>query len=292
MDETNEHTASSDLTPGATETLDLDALRRALAGLRLGTPLRYCTALGSTNTSALELARSGSAEGALVITDHQTAGRGRAGRAWEPLPGQQLTFSLLLRPPFAPHWLVMASALAVAEAVEAVTGMRPQIKWPNDVLLEGRKVCGILIESGTGYAVLGIGVNVNGTLADHPVLAARAATLAQATGHVISRETLAAEIVQGLDATYAALCEPGELGRAAQRELRAAWRERLDTLGRRVVIHQGGQAEQAEQAGVAEDVTADGALLLRDDAGALRTITWGDVEAITPRPGDENGPRT
>jgi biotin-(acetyl-CoA carboxylase) ligase len=97
---------------------------------------------------------------------------------------------------------------------------------------------------------------------------------------------LAAEIVQELDAAYAPLCAPGEAAQLAQRELRAAWRDRLVTLGRRVVIHQatpgtqGSQDEHGGQdhSGVAEDVTADGALLLRDDAGAVRTITWGDVE--------------
>jgi len=260
-----------DLMLDAGQPLDVDALRRSLHGLRLGAPLLYFPALGSTNTRAAELGRAGEPEGALVITDHQTAGRGRAGRAWEPQPGQQLTFSLLLRPAFAPHWLVMAAALAVAEGIEAVTGLRPDVKWPNDVLLGGRKVCGILIETSDDYAILGLGVNVNGSLAGHPELAERAATLAQASGHVVSREALAAEILHTLDATYADL---GARGEPAQREVRAAWRARLVTLGHRVTIRQGA----AEQAGVAEDVAADGALLLRDDAGRMHVITWGDVD--------------
>src|SRR5258708_7756038 len=183
------------------EQLDVEALRRSLAGLRLGNSLVYVpTLVGSTNSHAIELARAGAAEGTLVITDHQTAGRGRVGRAWEPLPRQQLTFSLLLRPPFAPHWLVMMSALAVADAIEAVTGIQPEIKWPNDVLIGGRKVCGILIETSDGFAVLGIGVNVNGSLADHPILAARATTLADVAGHVLAREPRATEILQELAA--------------------------------------------------------------------------------------------
>jgi BirA family biotin operon repressor/biotin-[acetyl-CoA-carboxylase] ligase len=182
-----------------------------------------------------------------------------------------LTFSLILRPPFAPHWLVMASALAAADAIEMVTGIRPGIKWPNDVLIGERKVCGILIETSGDFAVLGIGLNVNGSLAGHPQLAARATTLADATGHTVSREALAAELLCALAETYARLCAGGEL---AQRELRATWRGRLVMLGRRVAIRQ----EAREQVGLAEDVGTDGALLLRDDAGTLHAITWGDVE--------------
>jgi len=266
-------TNKSDTAPDTNDfaPLDVEALRRSLAGLRLGNPLVYVPALGSTNSQAMELAHAGAAEGTLVITDHQTAGRGRVGRVWEPLPRQQLTFSLLLRPPFAPHWLVMASALAVAAAIEAVTGIRPEIKWPNDVLIGGLKVCGILIETSDGVAVLGIGVNVNGSLAEHPLLATRATTLADAAGHILAREPLAAEIIQELDARYAELLAGGE---AAQSELRTAWRARLVTLGRRVVVRQG----EGELIGIAEDVAADGALLLRDEVGGQRVVTWGDVE--------------
>lgn len=269
----------STTTPYDFEPLDVESLRRALAGLRLGQRLVYLPTLGSTNTHAVELARAGAAEGTLVLTDHQTAGRGRAGRFWEPLPGQQLILSLVLRPPFAPHWLVMASALALTSAIEAVTGIEAgieaeieaEIKWPNDVLVGGRKVSGILIESSDAFAVLGIGVNVNGSLAAHSTLAARATTLAEAVGHPLSREALATELVQELDSLYADLCNRGE---PAQRELREAWRARLGTLGRRVSIRQGERTLD----GLAEDVGTDGALLLRDDLGIQHVITWGDVE--------------
>lgn len=257
--------------PKALPPLDVEALRRGLAGLRLGQPLIYLPAIGSTNTYAGELAQAGVAEGALVTTDDQTAGRGRVGRVWKALPGQQLALSLILRPTFPPHFLVMASALAVAQAIEAVAGVRPDIKWPNDVLLGGRKVCGILIETSEGVAVLGMGVNVNGALDDDPELATRATTLAAFVGHVISREALAVEILRRLDARYLDLLEGGP---QARRTLRADWRERLVTLGRRATIHQ----REATLAGVAEDVDDDGALLLRQDDGRLTTVLWGDVE--------------
>lgn len=272
-------------TPDAAAALDIEAIRAVTADLRLGHPLHYFPAIGSTNTYAAELARAGAAEGTLVTTDDQTAGRGRIGRAWKSLPGQQLAISLVLYPAFPSHFLVMASALAVAETIEAVTGIRPAsarsphhatlvvgIKWPNDVQISHRKVCGILIETSADYAILGIGLNVNGSLADDPELAARATTLAQTIGHPISREALAIELLRRLDAFYARLTDEGESARTALRE---AWRARLVTLGQRVTTHQGEQ----RVVGRAEDVDDDGMLLLRRDDGTLSTITWGDVEA-------------
>ena len=251
--------------------LDVEALRRGVAGLRLGQPLIYLPAVGSTNTYAGELAQAGAAEGALVTTDDQTEGRGRVGRVWKALPGQQLALSLILRPTFPPHFLVMASALAEAQAVEAVAGVRPDIKWPNDVLLGGRKICGILIETSEGVAILGMGVNVNGALDADPELATRATTLAAFVGRSISREALAVEIIRRLDARYLDLLEGGQ---QARRTLRADWRERLVTLGRHTTIRQ----REVTLQGVAEDVDDDGALLLRLDNGRLTTVLWGDVE--------------
>jgi BirA family biotin operon repressor/biotin-[acetyl-CoA-carboxylase] ligase len=253
--------------------LDVAAIHAATQGLRLGAPLLYFPAIGSTNTHVMELAREGAAEGLLVMTDEQTAGRGRIGRAWKSLPGRQLECSLLLRPTaFPPHFLVMASAVAVAESIEAVADVQAGIKWPNDVQVDGRKVCGILIETTSDFVVLGIGLNVNGTLADDPALAALATTLADACGRTLSREALAIELLQRLDARYADLCANGT---AAREALRAAWRGRLVTLGRRVTLLQG----EASISGVAEDVDESGALLLRRNDGTRQTVTWGDVSS-------------
>jgi len=252
--------------------LDVQRLRSALAGLRLGHPIMYDPALGSTNTRAAALARAGAPEGTLVTTDDQTAGRGRIGRTWKALPGQHLALSLVLRPDFPRHFLVMASALAVTEATEMVTGLRAGIKWPNDVLVGERKVSGILIETSDAYAILGIGINVNGSLAADPALASRATTLEQAVGHQVARETLAIELLRRLDALYATLHADGD---RARRLVRDRWRARLVMLGRRVTIRQ----DRAALEGIAEDVTEDVALLLRRDDGALETISWGDVES-------------
>ncbi len=260
-----------DATHDTARPLDVAAVEAAVASLALGHPLIYHQAITSTNTEAMTLARAGAAEGTLVTTDDQTAGRGRMGRAWMALPNEQLALSLLLYPSFPPHYLVMASALAVAEAIEAATELRPGIKWPNDVLVEGRKVCGILIETSAAIAVLGIGINVNGSLAGHPELAARAITLADALGHPVAREPLLIELLHRLDGLYATLQRGGE---QARRQLREAWRARLVTLGQHVIVQQVGHA----LAGTATDVDESGALILRADDGTRQTINWGDVE--------------
>ena len=252
--------------------LDVVDLQARIVGLRLGHPLLYFSAIDSTNTHAFELARGGAAEGALVTTDDQTAGRGRIGRVWRSLPGQQLALSLVLRPLFPPQFLIMASAVAVAETVADITETATEIKWPNDVLIAGRKVCGILIESSGEFVVLGIGLNVNGTLAGDPELAARATTVAESAWRPVSREELAAALLTRLDSLYFRL-QAG--GAAAQAEIREEWRARLMTLGRQVTLRQG----KHEVIGFAQDVNMDGGLLLRLADGGLQTVTWGDVEA-------------
>jgi BirA family biotin operon repressor/biotin-[acetyl-CoA-carboxylase] ligase len=253
--------------------LDVSRLETALAGLHLGHPLIYYPAIGSTNTRASELAQEGAAEGTVVTTDDQTAGRGRIGRTWKSLPGQQLALSLILRPAFPRHFLMMASALAVTEAIEAATGLRAGIKWPNDVLVSERKVCGILIDSRDEYAILGIGINVNGSLAPDPELAARATTLEQAAGRAVPREAIAIELLRRLEPLYDTLQTGGD---EAQQAVRDLWRARLAMLARRVTIR---QDPGPPREGIAEDVTEGGALLLRRDDGTLDTITWGDVES-------------
>jgi BirA family biotin operon repressor/biotin-[acetyl-CoA-carboxylase] ligase len=249
-------------------------LRARLAALPLGQPLIYLPVVGSTNTHALGLARRGTPEGTLVVTDDQPEGRGRVGRVWRSMPRRQALLSLVLRPAFPPHFLVMAAALAVAQVVDDMTGRKPDIKWPNDVLVQGRKLSGILIETGTdaagdAFAVLGIGLNVNGSFASDPDLAERAATLADLAGHDLAREDVIAALVAQVSLRYQTL-RASELERESIRDV---WRARLITLGRQVRVAQG----EREETGIAEDVDADGALLLRRADGSRVALTWGDV---------------
>jgi BirA family biotin operon repressor/biotin-[acetyl-CoA-carboxylase] ligase len=258
--------------PGAP--LDVDRLRQSLAAAPLYRDLLYLPVTASTNTEALVRAKVGAPEGTLVLADEQSAGRGRVGRVWRSLPRQQILLSLVLRPIFAPHFLVMAASLAVARAIEVTTALVPAIKWPNDVLVVGAKVCGILIETSTDtrgqpFAVVGIGLNVNGRLADDPELAGRASTLAEAAAHPLDREALAAELLLELADLYARLSASAE----ERQSVRSAWRARLDTLGREVHIAQG----EREVHGLAVDVDADGTLLVRAADGQIIPITWGDV---------------
>jgi BirA family biotin operon repressor/biotin-[acetyl-CoA-carboxylase] ligase len=249
----------------------MEAIRSAIQDLRLGRPLLYFPVIGSTSTHVMELARAGVAPGILVIADQQTAGRGRIGRSWTSLPGRQLEFSLLLRPDFPPHFLVMASAVAVAEAIQAIADIPAEIKWPNDIEVDSRKAGGILIETAGDIAVLGVGINVSGSLENDP-LALVAITLEDAASHEISRESLFVDLLRRFDLRYADLSANGD---AARTSLHTAWRERLVTLGRQVSVRQG----EATLNGIAEDVDASGALLLRRDDGTRVTVHWGDVSS-------------
>lgn len=251
--------------------LDVAAIRSGIADLRLGTPLLYVPAIGSTSTRVMELAREGAPAGLMVITDEQTSGRGRIGRSWKSLPGKQLEFSLLLKPAFPPHFLVMASAVAVAYAIEEVAAIPAGIKWPNDVLVDsGYKVSGILTETTSDFVVLGIGVNVNGSLADDPVLAPVATTLATVAGRPLSREALAISLLRRLDLSFADLSSHGATATSATW---TAWRSRLLGLGRCITVTQAG----VTRSGIAEDVDAGGSLLLRLPDGRQETVNWGDV---------------
>jgi BirA family biotin operon repressor/biotin-[acetyl-CoA-carboxylase] ligase len=251
--------------------LDVSAIRSGIADLQLGTPLVYVPTISSTSTRVMELAREDAPAGLMVITDEQTAGRGRIGRSWISLPGKQLEFSLLLKPDFPPHFLVMASAVAVAYAIEEIAAIPAGIKWPNDVLVEDRyKVSGILTETTSDFVVLGIGVNVNGSLADDPVLAPVATTLAAVAGHPLSREALAITLLRRLDREYAELSSNGADAASATW---TAWRSRLLGLGHRITVTQGG----VTRSGIAEDVDAGGSLLLRLPDGRRETVNWGDA---------------
>ena len=144
--------------------LSAEAIAAALTTRRLGRPVLYFPRIGSTNDVAHDRAAAGAAEGLLVIADEQTAGRGRLDRRWWAPPGSSLLMSLLLRPALPPDQagqLTMCLGLAAVEAIEAVTGLRPALKWPNDLLLEDRKLGGMLTElrlEGERLDIRGVGV--------------------------------------------------------------------------------------------------------------------------------------
>jgi len=246
------------------------ALRESLTTSFVGRRLEYRAALGSTQDLARELARAGAAEGTVILAGRQTAGRGRLGRSWiSPRGGLYLT--VVLRPPVQ-HLkaLVIIAALAVARAVERLTGLQTSLKWPNDVLVAGRKVSGILSESelmgeGVSYALVGIGLNVNADMAAYAEAAPLSTSVMTELGREVSREALAAGILNEFEALYLA----AQAGEPIDQE----WRARLGMLGKEVRVHFGEQVEE----GLAEDVDSDGSLILRRADGSRVTIAAGDV---------------
>lgn len=278
--------------------LDINALSRSLETRYFGhgDRLSYLPTVESTNTLAMQLARERPDDGLVVLTDSQTAGKGRQGRRWVDVPGCNVLMSITLRPSFPPHLLVMLASLAVVDAIAGVCKIQAAIKWPNDVLIEERKVAGILIETshdaqGQMIAVTGIGINVNGRieevaryLAEQASLVTRATTLETACGHPVDREFLIASMLRSLEEAYLSLQQEstGVLSATDNQALPSRllwekWRDRLATIGRAIIVRQG----NSTISGVAEDVNGNGELLLRDHSGELISITWGSIEYPT-----------
>lgn len=233
----------------------------------------YFSEVSSTMDVAREQARAGFAEGSVVSADRQLAGRGRMQRSWLNESGTALQVSIILRP--RPEWLgrlTMVSALAVADAIDQTTSLAVQLKWPNDVLIAGRKTCGILLESefsggSLNFVILGIGLNVNLDVARYPELAESATSLMAALGRPISRLDLLRALLVHLERRYDAL--------RAGEPVHLAWRSRLATLGQSVRVSGPGMETPIE--GVAEDVDENGSLLVRQADGSLATVVAGDV---------------
>jgi BirA family transcriptional regulator, biotin operon repressor / biotin---[acetyl-CoA-carboxylase] ligase len=230
--------------------------------------MRYTPTTGSTNDDALTWLANGAPAGAVVITDEQLEGRGRLGRTWFAPPGSALLCSVIVRPPpvLLPR-LTMVGALAVLDMAESYAIDGVGIKWPNDVLINGRKLSGVLPEAAWQGdqllgAVVGMGVNLNIPFIVTP-LAEVAISISDALGAPVDRLDALTRLLAAFDARMAQLDNDS---------LFAAWKARLVTLGQRVTI--------GAIAGVAEDVQADGALLVKSDDGALQPCYAGDVGLI------------
>jgi len=259
-----------------------------LAGLatrRFRGPVHAFSRISSTNDYAKELGRREAPEGTLVVAEAQEAGRGRLGRTWASPAGVGLYVSLLLRPPLPPlelPRLTLTVAVAVARALERTTGVRPGIKWPNDLLLEGRKLAGILTELETEaerirYLVVGLGLNVN-TPVFPPELADTATSLYLATGRPHSRIRLLQAWLEDFEALY-------ELFLARRfPEILAEWKARTVTLGRPARVRQG----ERELCGLAVEVDSDGALVLQVSGGERVRVTSGE---LAPEPAEGCGGR-
>lgn len=251
------------------------ALMQESEGYLSGKKLEYHDSLESTNVRAKILAEEGAPEGMLVVADAQTAGRGRRGRSWASPAGKNLYFSLLLRPNFVPDkapMLTLLMALSVQEAIEEVCGCATEIKWPNDIVLNGKKVTGILTEMNVqsdyiDNVVIGVGVNVKAQ-EFAPELIDKAASLEAEIKKSISRALLLQKIIKHFEKNYASFLKQLDLSPFMER-----YNACLVNLGREVQVLE----PAGTYCGIAEGINEKGELLVRMPDGQIKEIYAGEV---------------
>ena len=260
--------------PDALLAVDLQSRQRN--GQLIGNTIRVLPQTTSTNDEASRAALEGHPEGLVIFAESQSAGRGRMGRRWSSPAGRGLWFSVLLRPSLAPSectQLTAASANALVRAIQSTTGITPEIKWPNDLLIKGKKIAGILTEMSAELehvrsVILGIGIDANQTASEFPAdLRPIATSLKLATGKTVSRADLAEAVLRELDREYARILA-GQFAAVAEE-----WGSRCSTLGKQVTIDMGARRVR----GRAEALDENGALLLRTEHGRIERIIGGEV---------------
>jgi BirA family biotin operon repressor/biotin-[acetyl-CoA-carboxylase] ligase len=239
---------------------------------KFGCQVHHFDSVASTMDGAFRLGMEGAPEGAVVVAETQTKGRGRLGRAWASPKGKGLYFSIVLRPTCSAAdaaRLTLVAAVAVSEATEKVTGLQPRIKWPNDLLLNDKKVCGILTElraevDRAQFVIVGFGVNVNNTASQ---LLPEAVSLREVKGQALSRVALLQQILRSFEERYLAVAKEG------YGPVFAEWRRRSATLGRRVRFVE----RQKSFEGTAVDLDEDGGLVVELATGEVVKRMAGDV---------------
>ena len=266
---------------GLPDRLDAELVLRGMQTETIGRTVRYEDEIDSTNRFAKQLAEENAPHGTLVLCDRQLAGRGRLGRSWFSPERTGLCFSLILRPPVSATNslpMTMLAALAVRNAISRSTGMEAMIKWPNDLQVNGKKVCGILTEmsvtpeADVKWIVLGIGINVNTKEEEFPEEVRRIATsLYLERGVECSRLDLVREICLQFETLYDSFVETD----GDTQVFLPQYKVYSSTLLRRVKLFLGGE----EISGIAEDFDKTGALLVREDNGTLRRIFTGEISS-------------
>ncbi|MCF6095953.1 biotin--[acetyl-CoA-carboxylase] ligase [Thermovorax subterraneus] len=240
----------------------------------LARKIYYYPSIGSTNDEAKKLAQNGAPHGTLVIAEEQTGGKGRLGRRWVSPPREGIWLSIILRPSMEPYEaprITITCAVAAAKAIRKVTGIDCRIKWPNDLLVEGKKVAGILTEMSAdmdsiNFVVVGIGINVNN--ADFPdEIKETATSLKLAYGKNVDRLKILTEFLLQFEELYRVLEERNF------EKILEEWRKLSCNLGRRVRII----GKNFELEGIALDVDSDGALLIKTDGGKVERVLSADV---------------
>jgi BirA family biotin operon repressor/biotin-[acetyl-CoA-carboxylase] ligase len=264
------------------DSLDGEIMIPRLAGTRFGAAgYTYKQVTDSTNDDVRTLAREGAAEGVMVVAEIQEAGRGRLGRKWFGRAGDCLQMSLLLRPPLVPQEAGLIPLLAAAAVYRGLTGLGLEgvgIKWPNDVLVDGMKICGILCEmsvdmDGIEFALLGMGMNINTPAHVFPdELKGQACSMASVSGTVWNRSQVMEAVLREVESLVSQVWSGNRQG------VLDMWREGAVTLGRRITVTQGNGATLE---GIAENITDNGALMLRDGDGKSHVLYSGEVSLGT-----------
>lgn len=261
----------------AGEAFGQEELERRMAAETLwaGHPVKFYDAVDSTNLRAMQEAESGAPEGTLIVADMQTTGRGRRGRSWQSPAGTNVYFTLILRPEYKPEkasMVTLVMALAVAEGIEAACGLQTQIKWPNDVVANGRKVCGILTEmcaerDSVQHIVSGAGINV-GLQTFAPELAEKATSLQAECGVRVSRASLIVHVMKAFEKYYGRFQDTLDLS-----EVREKYESLLVNRDREVRVLD----PRGDFAGVSRGINNAGELLVELPDGKLVTVYAGEV---------------
>jgi len=256
-----------------------DILAPLVRGTIFASHLHHYFRIGSTNVTAMQAAADGEPEGSVYVAEQQTSGRGRGGHTWDSAQSVGIYCSVVLRPAISPVdalFLSLMTGIATAKAVEGTTGLHPDLRWPNDVMLGGRKFCGILTEMNAEptrvrYVVLGIGINVNQTSFGGE-LGPIATSLCMESGRPCSRVHLAGALLKSLDSEYRKFLDDGPGARSAiLREF-----ESRSSFARSRYVH---VEEDGGYEGVTEGLDPRGFLLVRTEGG-LRTVLSGGVRAL------------
>jgi BirA family biotin operon repressor/biotin-[acetyl-CoA-carboxylase] ligase len=262
--------------------LDAEALQAMVHTRVMGRPaIRVLEQTDSTNLQAKMMADQKAAEGTLIVADTQTLGRGRRGRTWHSPAGRNIYASLILRPQLAPSQapqITLMAAVALARTLETSAALDAKIKWPNDVMVGGKKIAGILTELSTdmesvAYVVVGFGINVNIREAEMPEeIRPIATSIHMQSGTETSRTRLLCDLLENFETAYALLNDEG-FG-----PVMAQWRAMTDIIGQRANVDVMGR----RLTGTVAAVDDDGVLILEDDGGAVHRILSGDVTRLRP----------
>jgi BirA family biotin operon repressor/biotin-[acetyl-CoA-carboxylase] ligase len=252
-------------------------LKNGLNTKLIGQDIKYYSTLSSTNEEARRLADLGAIEGTVVLAETQTGGRGRRGRAWES-PAGGIWFTILLRPRITPALaplITLISGISGVNTISKIANLNSTLKWPNDIRINGKKVCGILTELTTeqdmvSYILVGLGFNVNNKVSDFPIeLSDKATTLSEELNHELDRNLFTRDFFEEFENLYFNFVQNPDKYLS---EILEEWRKVSDTLGRNVKI----ETISGVINGIAIDISPEGALILKKETGEELKIIAGD----------------